>query len=321
MIVNTTRSYSPNRFSHASAIAPLKDGVILAFYSGMAECHDSQRVWLFHVTKEGKVSDPIYIEPLTGNPAFLVHEDKVKLIYSKFEDMSGFRVKWWQHCSLWSRDIDFSNGHITTSAPRSFKVDGKPIEQGYLPRCNPISIDDGYLLPLYREHAPEFHGKIYYSKDGADWEERGEIGRDGMCIQPTIWREGDEIHALLRNFSKSGLRAAWHSVSKDQGKTWSGLNTTKWWNANNSILALNIPGRDGAIIVWNDDPNGRQNITLGTTRGSILARLDGYGSYPAACVANGKLHITWTAKAGALNPVKSVIKHMEFDLKEVEKHV
>jgi predicted neuraminidase len=177
------------------------------------------------------------------------------------------------------------------------------------------------LLPLYREHAPEFHGKIYFSKDGVDWEERGEIGRDGMCIQPTIWREDGKIHALLRNFAKTGLRYAWHSTSEDQGKTWGPLTPTQFWNANNSILALNLPNNDRALVVWNNDPNGRQNITLGNTRGSILARLDSYGSYPAACVAHGKLHITWTAKTGPFNPARSAIKHMEFDLNEVEKRV
>jgi len=333
---NLTRTYAPSKFNHASAIAPLRGGTIVAFYSGIAECHDSQRVWLFYNDRGGKTYDPIHLEGLTGNPVFLPWHGRVKIIYSKFEKLVDRRVEWWQHCSLWEREVDFDpkTGEIKTSEPQPLN---SPLGEGYLPRCNPIVSSDGYLLPLYREEKPyNFYGTILHSYDGISWAHQGDIGvpdpdsadKPGEptpvpCIQPTLWQSGDVTHSLLRNFTRYGKRYALHSTSKDNGKTWSKPTNSAFYNANNSILAIECPDKDRrkkqVLVVWNDDISGRNNITLGTIDGLTIARLDRYGSYPAACVDGDKLHITWTAMANKLKfpYAKSVIKHVEYDLNSV----
>ena len=203
---------------------------------------------------------------------------------------------------------------------------------GYLPRCHPIRLpnNSGFLLPLYRENAPHFHGVILHSYDGTSWTYRGSIGKGINCIQPTIWVQNHKICALLRKFSRDNKPYAYYSESTDMGKTWSQLELTKYYNANNSILAINCPDAinrtTNTLVIWNDDQEGRNNISLGTfdkTNAWKIAMIDSYGSYPAACVHNGNLHITYTAKS---NPFKTphailAIKHKQYNLKSLMRSI
>lgn len=294
---------------------------MVAFYSGNAECDRSQQVWIFYNDENNKSYEPVKLENLTGNPVFLTHNNTTKIIYSKFEQLVPKRVEWWQHCSLWVRNVDIQNGAIRVGNPTPLSTKKGPLETGFLPRCNPIKTIDGYLLPLYRERGPyDFYGAIFHSTDAVTWTLRGTIGEDKStpCIQPTLWSRDGEIHALLRNFSRDGRRQALYSKSKDNGKTWEKLTDSVFSNANNSILA--IDHKDQVLIVWNNDPIGRNNITLGTLEGKTVTKLDYYGSYPAACIDNGKLHITWTAQANRLKfpYAKSVIKHVEYNLNAID---
>jgi hypothetical protein len=325
--VNFTKIYAPDKLSHASAIAPLYNGTIVAFYSGQAECHESQRVWIFYNDEKGKSCDPVYLEGLTGNPVFLVSEYGVRIIYSKFEKLdTPRRVEWWQYCSLWERKINIRDGNIELSYPHLLDA---PIENGYLPRCNPITISTGFLLPLYRERDPdEFYGTILYSRDGLKWSLRGKIGEGKSCIQPTLWYENGIVHAWLRNFTPFGVRFALYSKSEDEGKTWTQPVDSTLYNANNSILAIDFPykGAKQVLVVWNNDPAGRENLTLSIRNKDSLwfniTRLDTYGSYPAACLVGGKLHITWTTVADKLKfpYAKLVIKHVEYDVDSIIKY-
>ena len=345
----TERIIAPARFSHASAITSFRQGTLFACYTGDAECHRTQKVCLYYFHDNGAVSKPATLEDLTGNPVLLtwggpglgtIHPDRednwtrsapqfAKIIYSKFEKLVPSRVEWWQHCSLWVRDVGLNKeGEIIAGPPQQLMFDGEEDQPedylGYLPRCNPITTYDGYLLPLYRENDPHFHGTILHSEDAVNWTYQGTIGRGTRCIQPTLWREDGKIHALLRNFfyrwAPNSQRFAYYSCSEDNGKTWSELSLSKFPNCNNSILAIDCYNRDTRkkqmLYIWNNDLNGRQHLTLGTEGRRPLVTLDGYGSYPAACIHDNKLHITYTAKANHYKSpyAKTVIKYKQYCL-------
>jgi hypothetical protein len=271
----------------------------------------------------------------TGNPILIETKAGTRLIYSKFENLTPNRIEWWQYCSLWSRSLDIiwlKGGlpQIQLGLPHQILVDepgdepNPPEGLGYLARCHPIWTSDGYLLPLYREHAPHFHGVILHSKNGVDWEYRGSIGKgEAPSIQPTIWydRESNTHRALLRNFARSGKLMAYYSESSDEGATWSKLQHSKFYNANNSILALK-GSKDQTLVVWNNDPTGRNNISLSAfdnEKPRLISKLDGYGSYPSACIDNGQLKIAYTVKANPLKTpgVRTAIKVKTYNLEAV----
>lgn len=328
-MISQTQFFAPSRFNHCSAIASHKEGTMLAFYSGPAECDPQQKVYIFFTDKTGKTHDPIYIEENTGNPVFLTHRVGLRLIYSKFEKfMPDRRVAQWQHCSLWIRDLYFDekSNEIKISEPQP--LDWNELDDegnltdmtGYLPRCNPITCATGYLLPLYRERQPHYHGVILHSEDGMKWTLQGKIGEELRCMQPTLWYQDGKVHALLRNYNFTGERYAYYSTSENNGKTWSEPTKSNFLNANNSILAIDIPNKEARrkeiVIVWNDDISGRSDITLGTTKGHPLTVIDGYGSYPSACITKNKIFIAYTAKADLLQfpYARTVIKVVQYDL-------
>lgn len=344
----TERQYAPDYFQHCSTISsgPPGSGTFVAYYTGKAECHQSQHVEIHWFDENGTEARPVALEELTGNPILVETLEGTRLIYSKFENTPVIRGKWWQYCSLWAITLDIKwdynlgislpNPKIIIGDPKQIIVDEPndnayetepPEGLGYLARCHPIWVSDGYLLPLYCEHSPNFHGTILWSKDGLNWEYRGSIGKEEQaCIQPTIWydKENKKLRALLRNFSRSRVKTdppmAFYSESEDNGYTWSSLKSSNYYNANNSLVVLNV--RDTPLVVWNNDPAGRNDISLGgfnLDRPLRIAKLDGYGSYPSISHDNKKLKIAYTTHANPLKAPKArtVIKVKEYDLETV----
>jgi hypothetical protein len=342
MSIITEYTYAPDRFSHASAACEFSEGLLVALYSGWTECHKSQKVYIYLVGKE--VKGPVALEEFTGNPILFSHKDKAYIIYSKFEKFPDrSRALWWQHCSLWQREISVTNGFLQLSDKEQIFIDEDKDNPepglGYLPRCNPIWVerpsDDSFVpgkwyLPLYREQNPNFYGTILSSADGKKWEHFGNIGEGTTrCIQPTIWYDDNKFHALLRNFNfrTSKQRFAYYSCT-DENDKWSDPVETSIVNANNSLVVLNrslMTLEDiklkKPLFVWNNDPVGRDNLSLGEIGGRVLSVIDSYGSYPTICETfDGKLHVLYSTRP---NRLKSnailVIKHKVFDMKNISK--
>lgn len=338
----TERQFAPNRFQHCATISkgPPGSGTFLAYYTGHTEMHRTQHVRVHWFSENGQEAQPIDLEEYTGNPVLLETLEGTKLIYSKFEVLTPRRVEWWQWCSLWNCSVDIKWIHgtpkIILGTPEQIVFEepcdtetATPKGLGYLGRCNPIVCKDGgYLLPLYREHAPHFHGTILWSNDGVKWEYRSTVGKGKRCIQPTIFYNDDKLVCLLRNFSRSVEPYAYYSESLDHGKSWSKVTKAPYYNANNSITGINLQNLSTNclnLVVWNNDPTGRNKITLGTFEETPqpIALLDGYGSYPSTCLEhnskNSKLHIVYTTVPNPLKTpnVKTVIRWKQYNLEAV----
>jgi len=323
-MINHEVQYSLERFNHAAAIctSPSQDNrLLIAFYTGELECHSSQRVVIYRYD-EGKIEGPIELEFYTGNPVLFKSQHFAYIIYTKFEKFPNNRAHWWQHCSIWQRKIDIDS--LTLGEAKQIVFD-EPLEiedksLGYVPRCNVIQDQNGnFLLPLYREHYPHFHGVILKSTHGTNWKYLGQIGADdkAQVIQPTLWLDGSKICSYSRNFKPRHKPYAYYAESLDMGKTWSPLVLDdRYLNCNNSILALS---NGDPLVVWNNDSYGRRNPTLGYM-GSPIIQLDSQGSYPAACWGNdNKLHICYTTKAHPYKhpDCRKIIKHKQFDAKAI----
>jgi len=316
------RFYAPERFQHCPTLAALDGNTLVAFYAGTRECSQDQKVKIFYNSRKNPHIHEL--EENTGNPILLTVDDyKAVIIYSEFTKTTGNPGAMWQYCKTWVREIKVVyddlieiGGRRPLIVTESFD-DNPPEEIGYLARCHPIAFEDGWLLPLYREHRPRFHGVVMFSKDGLNWEYRGTIGRGTSCIQPTIWLENGKVCALMRNFARNRDQTAYYSESDDGGRTWSDLEGSQFPNYNNSILAINCPNGDKEtqLFIWNDDPTGRNNISLGTADRKLVL-LDGYGSYPAACILDDQLHVAYMGISNQMKTphAKSVIKHKAYSL-------
>ena len=322
--------YSVLSFNHSASVIAIDDQQsLITFYTGQRECHISQHVVLLH-DDGGKVSLIAELDEYTGNPIIFKKPDgSYSLIYSEFANTRVFPIyHWWQYCTIWQQDILNLNksGKVKLSPKRQIIVkDPIGIEDelepgiGYVPRCNLLSYQGELLLPLYREHSKAY-GVVLASVDGNDWEWRGNIGDGNIAaIQPTIWESENKLKCLMRNFDVrgNGHRNALYSESVDNGETWSRPKASSFLNYNNSVFTLEynkIP-----FVIWNFDPSGRENLTLSATinnKNIKLATIDGYGSYPNACIQGNYLNVVYTGKS---NPYKIpnsryVIKHKRYHL-------
>ena len=353
--VNQDNNYAVGRFSHAATIQAVGNGdSVIAFYTGPQECHNKQHVVILY-NEEGRVEPDIcHLEDLTGNPIlFYDKDDKLQIIYSKFEEFPARRAHWWQWCSTWQAEIYFKSGKVYTKEPKQIFVEEPVIQNlrtdmeiilnrnpragedytlpkglGYVPRCKVLRTNEGFFLPLYREHAPLYHSVILFSEDGHNWEYRGRIGvgEDKCGIQPTLWEEGGKLHCLMRNFGRIARvpnyqPKALYSVSRDGGARWSPLeHSESYYNANNSIAVLNRDGK-APFVVWNDSQNGRDHLALGCMGRKFIDLDVRYGSYPDITADDETLQIVYTAEANPYrNPdVRTIIKHKTFSLKALER--
>lgn len=330
--INQETHLSCGVINHASSILCLENNrQLIAFYSGRAECDVSQRVVIF-LNDNGKIKGPVELDSLTGNPVLFKGPKSPQIIYTKFEEFPSNRVKWWQHCRLYQQSVNLNNGLISLGKRRKIIVD-EPSEPapppkaiGYVTRCHPIAHDGKWLLPIYREHEPYYHGVILESQNGVDWNYHSRIGADEpyIGIQPTIWKEDGKLKSLSRSFAmvaKKDRNPAFALYSEFDGKNWAPLEPHLHYNNyNNSLVAYALPNL--TLVAWNDDPRGRSNLTLGINGKPIIVLDHHYGSYPAISADNKNLHVTYTSKHSPIRHpgIRTVIKHKYYNLEALDRY-
>jgi hypothetical protein len=281
-------------FNHCSTIAPLNDGMLVAFYCGSGECRDDQKVIILFI-KNKSVAYSLRLEDKTGNPVLWpINENQTIILYSKFEDNFPIKriVDRWKYCSLWTRTITRTNNGFQVTQPQ------KVINRDHLlGRCAPIHHQDKLLLPLYDEI--NRCGVLYAIEGGEtpDFKYISDLG-DNM-IQPTLWVNNNILFAMLRNFGNK-QHFAFVVASTDGGENWSKPYITDIPNNNSSLHACGFNGQQ--YLLWNNTLNiYRYNMTLGVLRvidgiaGAFpIKRVGDYGAYPYMIQHNKNLHFTFT---------------------------
>lgn len=294
------RRYSAAPFNHCSTICPYRDGVLIAWYAGIAECRDDQSVRLIFIDNEAAEAEceQMRLGPGTGNPVLFQTATGPVLLYSQFETPERLSVERWKYCTLWLQRLEVANGHVTLLGPRRLLANQ---HAHLLGRCAPLAERGRLLLPLYDELARR---PLVLEGDGWNFRPLTHFGMPGM-IQPTLWRAGNRIYALCRNI---GIRHNAMVCSSVDGYRWTDPVMTAIPNANNSLAALaDWKGKDW--LVWNNCHAGRYKLTLGTVepRDGQFGRADTviantrqvleiqHGSYPSICTdSEGRLHIVYT---------------------------
>jgi len=286
-MIETTEIFAAS-FNHCSTVCPHQNGALIAWYSGISECHDDQSVHLIFIGQNGS-SDIVRIGDKTGNPVLWRSGDDIFILWSRFED-DGEIVRLadrWKYCSLWVQKIEIEDKPVLVGKPECIVGSNHNL----LGRCPVLHRNNQILLPLY----DEVEGTCVIL-DGTRFTELSRFG-SGL-IQPTLWTKYNKLHALSRNFRTRKIRAQ-HIQSSD-GKNWFPSTDTEIFNVNNSLCVVNV--RNSEAIVWNDTTSRyRDKLTLGLLKNygcleaipvSVLGPK--YGSYPFCAVSDDRLHITFT---------------------------
>ena len=289
-------------FNHCSSVCALKSPrrTLLAWYSGSGECQNDQSVYVISIDGLSS-SKPLRIGNCTGNPVLIPTtggKDAI-LLWSKFEDNDRYAnlASRWKTCSLWTQAIGIRNDKITLLYEPEC-IAGP--ERHLLGRCNPLIYNGSILLPLY----DEVNRKCVIFQD---FKEIGQFGEN--MIQPTIWRKGNKICSLSRNFGSQAKKSQ-YCESTSGGITWTNPTSSDLWNLNNSVQVVSWHGED--VVLWNDtEGKQRKFMTLGvleykegsfgfmemTAKPIEVVGLQ-HGSYPSMCVDyDGNLNFSFTNAA------------------------
>lgn len=288
---------------HCATICKYKKNIIIAYYEGQ-ECTNNQRV-VIEIWAGDKLILRNSLYPKTGNCVLAPSNNRLELIYSYFNDtnMDGKvcsingQVRRWQYCSNWVaeiKSIQLDNTEVVYFNTKALQIQPSI---GFLTRCNPITVDNERILPLY--HEKYAYGRIMKQSNYSDWYTCGDIGmnnpRGFRMIQPTLWCDGS-LHSLSRNFSNEKSFAI-YSRSVDMGHTWSEPKLSEIDNHNNSLVVAH-DSTSNPWVIWNYGYR-RNNLVLGKLDGLKavpLLKLNKTinGSYPNYCWDKGDLHIVHT---------------------------
>ncbi len=301
---------------HASTIAELRDGSLLAaWFGGDEEGDPSTDIWGSRYEK-GEWTYPFLLaeEPVAcWNPVLFA----------------------WPDGTLW---LFYKVGKTVSSWTGAYKVsedDGRSWSDArYLPagllgaiKNKPILSSSGELI--CGTSAESYNAWTCWaeivSEGGKDWKRYGPIevpGKPYGVIQPTLWElEPGHVRFLMRSTQRIG--AVCCADSTDGGRTWTDARPISLPNPNSGIDAIKLS--DGRIVlIYNhtlrsDPHDGRYRIHMnisedgGDTWGEpTLLEDEGIEySYPAVIeTSDGKIHVTYTWN-------RKNIQHLIFDKGEI----
>ena len=308
--------------AHASALTPLPDGRIAAFWwAGSREGGADVKVYAAH-WKEGKWSTPWVVasrESLgaglgygvrrIGNPVAWTSADGRVDLFVVTTGMGGWAT---------SRLVQL----VSQDQGKSFKVKRllpmSPLfNTSVLVRNSALSLaDGGWLLPMYFEIGIKYPMMMAFDQHGDPrWMSR--IGARITTLQPTIVPVSpSEVHAWMRDASDE--QRIQHARSTDAGENWDDLPALDLPNQGTSLSALRLS--NGSVVLLHNHvvPGGSDRSTLrlsisedGRSWKRVTDIAQGKAgeefSYPDLHQVGNKLHITYTSR-------RQAIAHHVYDL-------
>jgi predicted neuraminidase len=300
---------------HASTLAEIPGGLIVAFFGGTAESNPDVGIWICQYNG-GRWTEPE--EVATGiqsdgkrypcwNPVLFRSPGGNLLLFYKVgpnpREWWGMLMRSSEDDIKWSEPVRIPDGFLGP-------VKNKPVllKNGTL-LCPSSTEHDGWIVRMERS-----------DQEGMKWDktvlERGD--RKFSAIQPTILLHPGNLQILCR--TREGVIA--ESWSADEGITWTPLAATDLPNPNSGIDAVTL-GDGKHILVYNpvttmkgstSGPRTPLSVALssdGRTWEEVvqLENSEGEYSYPAVIqTSDGLIHITYTWK-------RKSIKHVAIEIK------
>lgn len=301
---------------HASTIAETKAGLVAAWFGGTREKSPDVGIWVSRHDKNGwsKVVEVVNGIQSTGerypcwNPVLFQPTRGPLLLFYKVGPSPS---EWWGMLTT------SNDGGASWSLPQRLP-DGilGPIKN------KPIQLRDGSILSGSSTEDAGWRVHMEYSSDlGATWH-RSEPLNDRTqfgAIQPTVLVYPSGGIQILCRSRQGKITESW---SRDNGKTWSAMQSTVLPNPSAGIDAVML--KDGrALLVYNHTGRSRSPLNVavsadGKTWHATLTLEDQPGeySYPAVIqTADGLVHVTYTwrrerIKHVVIDPRKLVLREM-----------
>jgi len=296
---------APTPECHASTVAPLPDGrIVAAWFGGTKEKANDVVIWVSCRDDQGW-SEPVSVSAEPDIPhwnpvLFPWDEDTLRLFFKV-----GYTIPAWKTMVTESHD-----GGLTWSKPREL-VEGDTSGGRGPVKNKAIRTRNGQILaPASREAAassvPGAWRAFVDSYGPEGWVKHPipvDSASEANMIQPTLWEsQPGHIHALLRTNAGKIFR----SDSKDNGMTWCAAYATDMPN-NNSGLDADLLENGTLALVCNPDNSdwGRRyplSVYTSADNGRTFCKAldleteEGEFSYPAIVSVENRVYITYTYK-------------------------
>lgn len=286
---------------HCSTIVELLSGDLLAaWYAGSDEAKRDVAVVSSRKSKRADSWRSVRIVSDTpGKPEgncvlFTTPDDKLWIVFAvmhgKLEGPEGPGVRW-ATCDVRSK-ASMDEGE-TWSQTRIIRE-----ELGMVPRCKPITLDNGEIIMGFEHKSGSSHFMIS-ADNGGSWFWTGPV-KGVPNEQPTlVQRRNGDILAMLR---PSLFKRIARSVSHDRGRTWKEGTSTDLPNPGAAIDMVKLA--DGRVVLaFNNSSQRRNPLTLALSQDEgetwpykrDLVAGEGSFEYPAIIQdREGLLHVTYT---------------------------
>lgn len=288
---------------HASTIACVPDGVVVAWFAGSDEGHPDVGIWLSRSGPDRVWSEPRRVavgQDGSGiaqpcwNPVLWHAGDGRLLLHYK---VGPSPRRWWG---------------MVLESPDAGRSWGPPVAlpEGMIGpvRSKPELLEDGWLLcpSSTEDEGWRLHMELFNPDTGRWQRQRPIADPEGLrAIQPSLLRLGNGRLRLLCR-TKAGVLGS--ADSRDLGRSWGALASTGLPNPNSGADTLTL-GDGRHLLVYNPSRRRRWPLALALSedgrswRGiAILEGRVGEYSYPAIVQdPAGDLHVTYTCN---LNSIK-----------------
>ncbi|MFZ2653112.1 MAG: sialidase family protein [Burkholderiaceae bacterium] len=302
--------------AHASALAALDDGELLAFWwAGARESGGDVAIYTAR-WRNGHWSSARRIverEQLSGqlgfgvrrlgNPTAWVARDGRVHLYAVATGAGGWAASRIVHLISSDRGRSFTVKRMLPLSPL--------FNTSVLVRSNPVALaDGGWLLPAYFELGNKYPMLVAMDAQGEPlWSRR--IGASTTSLQPALLAtSATEIHALMRD--QSAQQRIQQATSTDAGWNWQDNTALGLKNVDSSVAAIALL-KGGFVMAHNDQlaqpATARQWLRLSTSSDAVSWRemqdvrrgaLGDEFSYPSLVQIGRELHLSFTAKRGAI---------------------
>lgn len=288
---------------HASTIAEIPGGLVVAWFGGTHERHEDVEIWISR--KEGTkwtapisvangIHDPSKRYPC-WNPVLFQYPGGPLLLFYK---VGPNPIEWWGELKK-SYDL----GKTWSTAHRLPDGILGPVKN------KPVLMTDGRLIcPSSTENKDgRWQVHLETTKDtGKTWTSSGPLndGRQFRIIQPSLLLYPGKQQLLCRS-QENRIVSLW---STDGALTWSKADTTTLFNPNSGTDAVTLKS-GWQVLVYNPTEKTKNNwggsrspLSVAISKDGIvwkellvLENTPGEYSYPAVIQANdGTIHITYT---------------------------
>jgi len=313
----------PTPQCHASTIAEISNGLIVAWFGGTHESNPDVGIWISRII-DGSWSKPV--EVVNGimndtlrypcwNPVLFSPEGGPLMLFYKV----GPSPREW-----WGMVVTSDNEGESWSLPEKL---GSSEPTGHLigpVKNKPVQLADGTIIcpsSTEEEQDGNIRWRVHFEITcdlGKTWEVIGPIN-DGVefdAIQPSILTHTDGTLQILCRTRQDVISQSW---SEDNGKTWSKMTATGLPNPNAGADAVTLSdGRQ--LLVYNhthqngDFPRSREMLNVAVSKNGAewktvmtLERQEGEYSYPSVIqTSDGLVHITYTFR-------RESVKHVVLD--------